>query len=401
VDAWQLNELVDDLAPVRRETWPVTDIPRLWAELERGLNGTPFNDLGERREVAWSELGVIWKASWANNYLTTSVAEGFIAFLQILLADLAGVDLCLLRSEVSLDISVSGIASMPAPKVSPSEAGRAWQIVFPESGPEVETSSEGLQRLFMATAMAILLDLSLISTKKFERWAKKSFRTNIRSKLLVARPYELLYRKFIDEDDFAAEIRRTYEQPSVPAPFAVKEYEELSWYDGPGPGYSKAASMKWVKNRYELLTPPIALTLELLKENENFLRVVGQLRADSWLDWHILSCINGIALNYKTAAMHPDSQRDPALLKQFFGALMRRPESPDDPVVPLGLFTAEKMREQLGWNMLPTLKLRGLECHQRNPDMRAIDHFLRHRYNYWTDDIKHELLPWDARKLNH
>jgi hypothetical protein len=24
------------------------------------------------------------------------------------------------------------------------------------------------------------------------------------------------------------------------------------------------------------------------------------------------------------------------------------------------------------------------------------------RYNYWTDDIEHDLLPWDdARKLNH
>jgi hypothetical protein len=44
------------------------------------------------------------------------------------------------------------------------------------------------------------------------------------------------------------------------------------------------------------------------------------------------------------------------------------------------------------WNMLSTIKLRGLVCHQRNPDMDAVDHFLRHRYNYWTDDVEHEPL---------
>lgn len=86
--------------------------------------------------------------------------------------------------------------------------------------------------------------------------------------------------------------------------------------------------------------------------------------------------------------MRPDSRRDPDLLKQVFGELMRRPERSDDPAVPLDPFTEQRMREQLKWNTLPTSKQRGLECHQRNPDMRTIDYFLRHRYNYWTDDIE-------------
>jgi hypothetical protein len=398
IEAWQLSEFVDDLVPLRRENWPTNDASRLWAAIERGLNGTPFNDLGERREAVWAELGVIWRVSWANDRLTTSVAEGFIAFLQILLADIVAVDLCLLKSEVSIDVSIINEIAMPPPKVSPSDVGRAWQITFPDSGLEGKANTEGLHQLFMATALAILLDLSLISTEKFERWTKRFFRANIGSKLLVAQPYELLYREFIREDLFGAEIRRKYEQPGVPSPFAVKEYEELPWHDGPGPGYSKAASRRWVKNRYKYLKPPIALTLKRLKESDNFLRVVGQLRTEGWLDWHILSAVNGIALNYKTVAIRPDSRQDPDLLKQVFGKLMRRPESSDDPAVPLDLFTEERMREQLKWNMLPTLNQRGLKCRQLNPDMRAIDHFLRHRYNYWTDDIEHDLLPWDEAR---
>lgn len=392
VDAWGLNELVDDLTPLRRETWPVGDVSELWSNIEEGLSGRPFNDLGETRESAWSEVGVTWRASWASDYATTPVAEGFVSFFQILLADLVGVDLCLMKTEVTLVISISGEAEMPEPKVSPSGTGRAWEVTFTESSAEGEAGHEGLQQSFMAAAMYILLDLSLLEQKKFEQAAKKLFHGRVKSKLLVAQPYEALYREFIREDDFAVEVRREYERPEAPGPFQVKEYDELRWFDGPGPGYSKAAARKWVNNRYKHLIPPVAGTLERLKEDGDFLRAVERLRMDGWLDWHILSAVHGITLNYRTARLHPDARHDPAKLQESFNDLMRRPERPDDPVAPPTLFTEDKMREQLRWNMLPTIKLRGLVCHQRNPDMYAIDHFLRHRYNYWTDDVEHEPL---------
>jgi hypothetical protein len=392
IDAWQLTEFVDDLTPLRREMWPVAEASQLWPSIERGLNGLPFNDLGETREAAWSELGVTWRTSWANDYATTPVAEGFISFLQVLLAELVGVDLCLMKTEITLEISVSGEAEMPEPKVSPSETGRAWKVTFTESSAAGESGHEGLQKSFMAAAMYILLDILLLEEKKFEQAAKKLFRGGVKSKLLVAQPYEALYREFIREDVFGAEIRRTYERPDAPSPFQVKEYDELHWFDGPGPGYSKAAARRWVNNRYKHLMPPVADTLERLKEDENFLRTVERLRTDGWLDWHILSAVNSITLNYRTSRLRPDARHDPDKLRQTFGDLMRRPERPDDPAAPPNLFTEEKMREQLRWNMLPTIKLRGLVCHQRNPDMDAVDHFLRHRYNYWTDDVEHEPL---------
>ena len=39
--------------------------------------------------------------------------------------------------------------------------------------------------------------------------------------------------------------------------------------------------------------------------------------------------------------------------------------------------------------MPSTLAVVGLESHQVTPDFRAIEEFLRHRYNYWTDDLPH------------
>ncbi|MDT7687885.1 MAG: hypothetical protein QOE46_644 [Acidobacteriota bacterium] len=40
--------------------------------------------------------------------------------------------------------------------------------------------------------------------------------------------------------------------------------------------------------------------------------------------------------------------------------------------------------------MLSTIKVLGLECHQMTPDFEAIEHFLRYRYNFWSDDIPHK-----------
>ena len=40
--------------------------------------------------------------------------------------------------------------------------------------------------------------------------------------------------------------------------------------------------------------------------------------------------------------------------------------------------------------MIHTLRHFDLELRQLTPDLPAIDHFLRFRYNYWTDDIDHE-----------
>ena len=57
--------------------------------------------------------------------------------------------------------------------------------------------------------------------------------------------------------------------------------------------------------------------------------------------------------------------------------------------IPLDLFEEGVLRFCLHSSMISTIKGLGLECHQVAPDFDAIDEFLRHRYNYWTDDLPH------------
>ena len=61
----------------------------------------------------WYELGILWRVNWINDYSTTSSAEEFIAILQIILADLVDVDLCLIETEVDITIVCSDDISTP------------------------------------------------------------------------------------------------------------------------------------------------------------------------------------------------------------------------------------------------------------------------------------------------
>jgi hypothetical protein len=66
---------------------------------------------------------------------------------------------------------------------------------------------------------------------------------------------------------------------------------------------------------------------------------------------------------------------------------MHSEEREDAIPVPAAVFTEHEMRQAISLSMIHTLRLLGLELRQITPDLRAIDHFLRFRYNYWTDDV--------------
>lgn len=393
ISKWQLKDLMSELIPLSHEAWDKISSDQILSKVGDALSGPPFEDLGPRRQVVWCELGVTWRIGWANDYATTPIAEGFAAFLQIFLAELANIDLCLLKTEFSIEILTRNTTETRVEFTRiPTMVGREWKVSFPYSATEENSSKpEGLQRAFVIAAVSLLSEVSLLPIKKCEQITKKLFRAGIVSKLLVGQPYEIAYTQFVPPEIFNSEIRKSAIQPRDLLTYNAKEVEELAWRSGPGPGYNEKAAKKWTRNRYALLKPPILHTLQRLREDVDFMAVVKRLRNDGWLDWHILSAINGVTLNYR-CSLHPTASQDPELLKKIFGEMMRKEESPNDVAVPVSRFTEENLRHQLRINMLSALKNSGLECRQKHPDFPAIDHFLGSRYAYWTYDIEHEAI---------
>ncbi len=389
VQNWNIDEYLENLLPLSEDNWENLEILKIWEMIEEQLLGRPFGDIGPTREVTWSELGVIWRVKWNNDYHTTSVAEQFIAILQILLADLVNIDLCLIKTDVNIIINVDEKINESKVEPIPSNLGRNWKVELPTCAINDERLNiKNASMDVLSVTTSILSEISLSPRERFFEVLENSFRNGLSMKVFVANPYEILYRQFSDKKKFEAANRLDKGIPQPDHEFLIKDNNDLGWYAGSGPGYSKESAEEYLKNRYERSTIPIKYSLKSLITNYDFKSTVEKLREDGWLDWHILSSVSSAVLNYRVN-QKINKREDVDELNRLFPKLMNVPEKETDSPVPISEFTEEKLRFHQKMGMISTLKVLGLECHQSTPDFKGIDHFLRYRYNYWTDDIEH------------
>ena len=389
IQNWNIDEYLEDLLPVSEDYFKNLEILEIWETIEEQLLGRPFGDIGLTREVTWSELGVIWNVKWNNDYHATPVAEQFIAILQILLADLVNVDLCLIKTDVNILISVDEKINEPKVKPIPSNLGRNWKVELPTYAINDKIADiKSANMDVLSVTSNILSEITLSTREHFFKVLENSFRNGLPMKVFVANPYETLYRQFSDKDKFEAINRSDKGIPQPDHEFMIKENEDLGWCAGPGPEYNKESAEEYLKNRYARSIIPIKYSLKSLMANYEFRSTIEKLRKDGWLDWHILQSVSLAVINYRVN-QKINKRGDMDELKKLYPKLMNEPEKETDSPVPISEFTEEKLRFHQKFGMMSTLKVLGLECHQSTPDFKGIDHFLRYRYNYWTDDIEH------------
>jgi hypothetical protein len=384
INYWGIEDWVGDIDSQVGVNWERREVSEIWKILNTELRDTPFSDVGPKRNVQWSELGVKWNVTWANDYETTIAAEQFIGVLQIFLAELAEAELCLLKTDVQiyLNLSSNEVLTM-TPHVS--NEGRQWDISLPTSDSQVRRGQE----VAFEAAVTILDEISLVPERKYTRILKRCFQQGLRSKLMVAQSYGTIYRFFIPKDCFDHSDRDSKQQLESPLPITLHESEELGWRSSPGPDYSREKAENMLKARYSGSIPPIRITLRKLIKDEGFRATLNKLRAEGWLDWHFLNALSNIAVNYRV--MHtPEAQRSEEAADRIGNALMNSEEREDAIPIPTSVFSEHEMRQAISLSMIHTLRLFGPELRQLTPDLKAIDHFLRFRYNYWTDDIEHE-----------
>jgi len=144
---------------------------------------------------------------------------------------------------------------------------------------------------------------------------------------------------------------------------------------------------QFLENRYALSVSPIKYTLKRLLEDEKIRKVVKKLRGEGWLDWHILNSVSNLAVTYRARKRFGPNYVDD---REKIAVIMKRAEKSTDPPIPIETFSEEEIRMAQKISMVSTLKALNLEIRQRTPDFAGIEHFLRNRYMYWTDDIPHE-----------
>lgn len=385
--------LIQDTLPYEEAYWDEKSQDDIWTDLENELLGRPFGDISLERNILWSELGIKWEVTCANDYGTIPKVEQFISILQIVLADLADVDLCLIKTEVYIDISLSESTNQSKAEATPSNVSRRWNVILPswnysEKQGSYQDIADDIFKDVISIATAILFDISLLPSDQFLEIIEDSFKRGISTKIFVGRSYEEIYQFFIEENDFNKIDRNLCKIPLITREFKIKENENLPWLNKPGPGYSKETTEEYLKRRYSKTILPIRYTLESLNRTPDFKETVQNLRSEGWLDWHILIAIFNATINYRVRMQNPYTI-DQKILNDAFFNLKDKPENREDPKIPVSEFSEEMLKMHLKFSMISTLKVLGLECHQETPDLKGIKHFLDNRYNYSTDDIEH------------
>ena len=379
---WQgLEDYFVDLIPKAEEIWSQKSVPDIWTSLEEQVYGRPFSDLGQFRQIEFYALGITWRFRWENTYELTAIAEEIVAVVQIVLADIADTDLCLLRTTIEVEIGF-GIGNVL--KEMPSNELAQWRLTL------ISNQKDDPDQMALQLATSLLRHASLLPDKQFLSRLEIAFREGLSHKAFFGQRYSVLYREFIAKERFESTNRVGFSSPESDRPFKPVVRHQLSWHGDLVLSYSEEATKQVLKKRYENSVRPIRYTLKRLMKNQSFIEVMHSLREKGWLDWHILTAISMIVINYRVnKEMEAKADADQQLFDLRFQELALQLEPKNAISVPISEFSEENLRILLWTTMPSTLRNLGLELHQITPDFEAISDFLGERYRYWQDDIDH------------
>ena len=375
-----VEEVIDEMGTADKGFW----------ESLGGLVGRPFSDLGDTRYIRFSALGTEWTVIADNDIDSSRKAERFASAAQVVLASLAKDDLYLVQTQIIVRIEngrqgqTSGAARIQS---VPSNDGQEWLIRLTA----VELSKEGNFReinVELLTMLKIIIrGASLTPDDYFSASVERAFEKGLAHKLSPGLPHDQLAA------EFAGGTERGMRGTVNCAPWDCREglidfSDELRWQDGPGPTYSSDTANELLENRYRSLAKGLRITVEMLAFSEDFRLTVKALREKSWLDWHILTAIANIVVNYRVEAAGLDWRSDKT--RKQMSQVMSDPECATAEPVPITSFTIEELDVHRLFSMMSLLKIWGLECYQETPDFPAIEGLLATRYGYWDEDVPHD-----------
>ena len=355
-----------------------------------GLVARPFADLGELRYIRFSALGTDWTLVTTNDIDSGRAAERFASAAQVTLAAIAREDMCLLQTQINVRVEYKVGAETPIEErieLLPSNEGREWVVQLGSVRNSNNATSRESDIELLAMLTIILREASLLPDSAFLASLDRAFERGLSHKLSAGRPYDQLLAAFTA--DTGPEIQGSlYNTPWDCRNGPFRAPDELRWQDGPGPTYSREKANELLQTRYNNLAKSLRITVPMLASSEDFRTTVEALRTKGWLDWHILAAISNIVMNYRFPVdrFNPDSE----VTQQEMIEAAFNPESATAKPVPIGFFGPDTMNENRWLAMLSLLRHWGLECHQKTPDIPAIERLLADRYGYWDEDVPHD-----------
>jgi hypothetical protein len=258
----------------------------------------PLNDTGEVRIIQFYALGILWKVSFNNEYVTTSMAEEFCALLQIALTEIAlfEADFHLIKSTIEIELEPSENLTEPE-ALAKTEYG--WRVfIYHLDDPNKDQVIVQITKMHDAL-YAMLNEVSLLNSKEFDivfcdLLKEKSY---YRKEALI-KPYQGIYREIVSDQLFTEIKRRHFSPVSCDLKFP-RENKWLPWNGTLSPKYSKDEALCNIRNRFDNNYRSTHVTLERLKKDIEFHDLIKSLREQGYLDWQIISAMMNFICDYK------------------------------------------------------------------------------------------------------
>ncbi|MBS7565522.1 hypothetical protein KHS38_14005 [Mucilaginibacter sp. Bleaf8] len=352
-------------------------------KMSEQLFGQAFNDIGQIRVITFNAYGCNWSFEFLNDHVTTSLAEEFIAMLQILLADLIEDETYLIPGDVRVKIIKTDDQTNFIKQ--PSNESSEWLLELAEYVEQSPKSLNDHEYSYLIAAQSIISEISLLNDAAFEKLLNKKLKEeNLIGKVTFGRPYAELFRYFIQKESFDSWHQRAFDHEAVDQPISVRLNDQLPWKDSLAPGYNELAAMTAISNRIEAVKKMLSVTLPLLKTSESFMLKIQSLRSKGWLDWQILHAIGTMAINFKAQPLYSQAKSREQLIQmqQDF----RRDEKEWYVEISEDILQEERLSMELS-TILPATLLPsfGLQSRSKTPNGEAIVKLLSYRFRYLED----------------
>lgn len=366
---------------------------KIRALCEKKIDDFPLNDSGKIRMINFHALGSSWKVSFFNDYKTNSIAEEFLAILQIMLGEisLSGQDFHFVKGNIEIDLEISD--EFLPPEQLQSNNIYKWKVFidyFDSRDPNkinMHTAKNSTSLLY------ILNEISLLKDDEFKELFASLFKKNgLASKTLSTNAYQKMYRQIISEKEFESLQRQNFLTVTLNWPFPI-ENQVMKWKSDLSSKYSHQKAIERIENRFKNSYECIHLTLDKHKNNTDFKKFINELRNKGFHDWQIVLALMNFILDYKaqlelrkSGIKYKTEEEYVEVLQKTFDKYLHMDEKDFYVDFPLKAFKTPDFELQLSNLPVNVLRAAGLENKSRFPNFESIKEFLDIRFNMKNDN---------------
>jgi hypothetical protein len=321
------------------------------------------------------------------------VAEELAAILQIIQVDLADVDLLIVPSNVSMELTLGKKRHFDLRQL-PDNGQLRWVIEVPPKWPQ-DTSGGGVN-LVLALAAMMLREITGLDDKTFKAEFEKRIRRGLFNRALWIRPPSDFFGQSVELCKIPFDLSKL-EPPSASRQPVPREASELAWRSEKAPTYSAENARRNLRSRYRRLTPFLRSVAPKLMADSRTNGLLKKLHESGMLDWQIMSLILNIALQARVNRFTESAPRSPGKLKTFYLKQLKQLGKADAADFDANSLTEETIDLQAKMLTMAASNTWRIVNHRQTPDFAAVKRLLDERFGHSTDDIAHEdVFGWSS-----